>query len=293
MTIEGGNPWPAGSNPLVEYRWIGGDYFRTLGIPLVKGRLFEDTDRQGSRQVIVINKAMAEKFWPGQDPIGKRISPGASNNWWEVVGVVGDVRSYGLAQASPFEMYRSMNQQPYGPMTVVMRARGDDTGPLIQAARQIVSSIDPSIPLNMPQTMEKVVSASVGQPRLMSALSSLFGGLAGLLAMVGIYGVTAYNVRRQRREYGIRLALGAEPRTVQKLVIGRGILVSLSGVALGAVGALLLTRVLQSMLNDVKPVDPAVFAATAAVVMTVSTLACYLPARSAGKVDPMVVLRDL
>jgi ABC-type antimicrobial peptide transport system permease subunit len=140
--------------------------------------------------------------------------------------------------------------------------------------------------------MEQVVSASVGQPRLMSALTALFAGLAGLLAMVAIYGVTSYNVRRQRREFGIRIALGAEPRAVQRVVVGRGLIVASVGIALGVLGSLFLTRTLQAMLNDVQPTDPSVFVANAAVVLLVSLLACYLPARSAGRVDPMVVLRD-
>jgi ABC-type antimicrobial peptide transport system permease subunit len=132
----------------------------------------------------------------------------------------------------------------------------------------------------------------VGQPRLLSALSGLFGALAGLLAMVGVYGVTAYNVRRQRREFGIRLALGADPRAVQRLVIGRGVITAAAGVALGALGGLALTRTLEAMLHDVKPNDPLVFAATGAAVLAASVLACYLPARAAGRVDPMVVLRE-
>jgi ABC-type antimicrobial peptide transport system permease subunit len=140
--------------------------------------------------------------------------------------------------------------------------------------------------------MEQVVSASVGQPRLMSALTALFAGLAGLLAMVAIYGVTSYNVRRQRREFGIRIALGAEPRAVQRVVVGRGLIVASVGIALGVLGSLFLTRTLQAMLNEVQPTDPSVFVANAAVVLLVSLLACYLPARSAGRVDPMVVLRD-
>jgi putative ABC transport system permease protein len=294
MSIEGGNPWKPGDAPLVEYRWILGDYFQTMGVPLLQGRLFTDQDRTGSLPVIVINKAMADKFWPGQDPIGKRVAQGSGSNpsWLQVIGVVGSVRSFSLVRDAPYEMYRTLEQQPFNAMTVVMRTRGEDAGPSIQAARQIINAIDPSLPLNAPQTMEDVVAASVGQPRLMSALSALFGALAGLLAMVGIYGVTSYNVRRQRREYGIRLALGAEPRTVQKLVIARGIIVAVSGVVLGVCGAVLLTRALQSMLNDVKPADPAVFAGTAFAVLLVSTLACYLPARAAGRVDPIVVLRD-
>ena len=296
ISIEGGNPWQPGDAPLVEYRWIAGDVFQTLGIPLLQGRLFTENDRQGSPQVVVINRAMADKFWPGQDPVGRRLSSGGSafdgQNAWEVIGVVGDVRSYGLAVATPLEMYRAIEQQPNASMTVVMRTRSAEPGPVFQSARQIVTSIDPAIPLNVPQTMEQVVSASVGRPRLLSALSSLFGVLAGLLAMVGVYGVTAYNVRRQRREYGIRLALGADPATVQKLVLGRGVLVAFAGVAIGGAAALLLTRSLQSMLNDVKPLDAAVFGATAALVLIVSLLACYLPARSAGRVDPMAVLRE-
>jgi putative ABC transport system permease protein len=292
MSIEGGNPWPAASNPLVEYRWVAGDYFKTIGIQLVQGRLFDGRDRDGSPQVIVVNAALAKKFWPGQDPIGKRLAPGRTTNWWEVIGVVSDVRSFGLERASPFEMYRSMEQQPFGSTTVVMRTQSDDPAAAIQAARQIVGSIDPMLPITTVQTMEQVVSASVRQPRLLSALSGLFGALAGLLAVVGIYGVTAYNVRRQRREFGIRLALGAEPGAVQKLVVLRGVTVALAGVALGAGAALLLTRALKTMLNDVQPTDPFVFGGTAAAVLFVSVAACYLPARSAGRVDPMVILRD-
>ena len=292
VSIEGGNPWRPGDAPLVEFRWIAGDYFRAMGVPLLKGRLFTPQDRQGSTQVIVINQAMADKYWPGQDPLGRRVAPGSSNSWWEVIGVVGNVRSYGLARTTPYEMYRTIDQQPFAAMTVVMRARSGDGGPLLQSARQIVSAIDPSIPVVAPQRMEDVVAASVGQPRLLSALSALFGGLAGLLAMVGVYGVTAYNVRRQRREYGIRLALGADAAAVRSLVLGRGLVVATLGVALGALGAWLLTGTLSSMLNDVTPLDPAVFGATAIAILVVTTAACYLPARAAARVDPMVALRD-
>jgi putative ABC transport system permease protein len=295
MSREGGNPWDAGSAPLVEYRWTAGEYFKTMGIRLLKGRLFTDQDRASSPRVIVISKAMADKFWPGENPLGRRISgssPYNSQNAWEVIGVVNDVRSYGLGAITPYEMYRSLDQQPFGAMTVVMKTTGEDPGPAVQAARQVVATIDPTLPLTTVQTMEQVVGASVGQPRLLSALTVLFGGLAGLLAIVGVYGVTAYNVRRQRREFGIRLALGADARSVHKLVVGRGILVAMIGVATGAVAALLLTGTLKAMLNDVKPLDPTVFALDAALVLVASGLACYLPARAAARTDPMVVLRD-
>jgi putative ABC transport system permease protein len=295
MTIEGGNPWGPNDAPLVEQRWIAGEYFKTMGIPLLRGRLFTDRDKAGAPAVAVINQAMAEKFWPGQDVIGKRVTQGdspSSSSWIEVIGVVGNVRSYGLTWDSPFELYYSIQQQPYSAMTVVMRTAGDDPSAVIRSARQIVSALDPNLPVAGVQTMEEIVDASVGQPRLLSALSALFGALAGLLSMVGIYGVTAYNVRRQRREFGIRLALGADPGSVRKLVVWRGLLVAAAGVGLGAVGAFFLTRTLQAMLYDVKPTDPAVFAGSAVIVVLVSLLACYLPARAAGRVDPMVVLRD-
>jgi putative ABC transport system permease protein len=294
MTAESGNPWGPRDAPLVENRWIAGDYFKTMGIRLARGRTFDERDRQDAPLAAVINRAMAEKFWPGLDAIGQRISPGSKpgDSWYTVIGIVENVRSFGLTANTPFEMYRSMVQQPFRSTTIVLRTRSQDPAAAVQAVRQIVNSLDPNLPITTVQTMEQVVSASVRQPRLLSALSGLFGVLAGLLAMVGVYGVTAYNVRRQRREFGIRLALGADPRTVQKLVIARGLITAAAGVALGAVAALLLTRTLQAMVNDVKPTDVAVFTGTAAAVLWVSTLACYLPARAAGRVDPMLVLRD-
>jgi ABC-type antimicrobial peptide transport system permease subunit len=177
-------------------------------------------------------------------------------------------------------------------MTIVVRTAADDPSAIVASARQIVRTADPMLPITNVQTMEQVVSASVGQPRLLSALTSLFGALAGLLAMVGVYGVTSYNVRRQRREYGIRLALGADPAVVRRLIVGRGLLVASIGVAIGAVCGLLLTSTLASMLNDVTPTDPSVFVLNGAMVLAVAVAACYLPARWAGRVDPAVVLRD-
>ncbi len=293
MQREGGNPWAPGDAPLVEYNYVGGNYFRTMGIPLLQGRVFDQRDQPKSAPVIVVSRAMAEKFWPGENPIGKRVAPAdTTTTWFSVIGVVGDVRSFGLVAKSPYEFYQTIEQQPVDAMTVVLRTEGDDPGVTIKSARQIVTSMDPMLAITTVQTMEQVVSASVGQPRLMSALTALFAALAGLLAMVGIYGVTSYNVRRQRREFGIRIALGAEPRAVQRVVVGRGLIVASVGIGLGVLGSLLLTRTLQAMLNDVQPTDPSVFVANAVVVLLVSLLACYLPARNAGRVDPMVVLRD-
>jgi predicted permease len=293
MQIEGKSPWSANEAPLVEYRWYYGDYFQALGVPLLRGRMLDRRDGDGSTTV-VINQAMAQKFWPGQDPIGRRFGQdGDRSQWYEVVGVVGDIRSYGLAQRTPFEFYRSIDQQPFGSMTVVLQSRpGADPAALVPGARQIVRSIDAGLPVTKVQTLEEVVAASVGQQRLLSALTAVFGGLAALLAMVGVYGVMAYNVRRQRRELGIRLAMGADCAAVRNLIVKRGVLLAATGSAIGAVGAWLLAGTLRALLNDVTPKDPMVFAGTTATIFVAALLASYLPARSAGRVDPIVVLRD-
>jgi putative ABC transport system permease protein len=291
--IEGTLPWSQNEAPLVEYRWMYGDYLKTMGIRLVRGRLLDDRDRSGSTNVL-INQTMAEKFWPNQDPIGKRFGQRRDDKsgWFQVVGVLSDVRSLGLARKTPYEFYRTIDESALPFMTVVIRTRADDPTTIVPTARQIVRAIDPSMPIAEVQTMEHVVSESVGQPRLMSALTVLFGGLAGLLAMVGVYGVMAYNVRRQRKEFGIRMALGADHAHVRNLVIGRGLALALAGVASGALAAWLLTGLMQAMLDDVKPTDPMIFAGTAVAVVAVAFIASYLPARSAGRVDPMIVLRD-
>jgi putative ABC transport system permease protein len=291
MTRAGGNPWPEQDNPLVEYREYYGDYFAALGIPVLRGRALDARDGPGTRTVLV-NQVMADKFWPGEDPVGKRFGQGSDvSQYWRVVGVVGNIRSFGLAGRVPYEFYRTTDQAPYAPMTVVLRSSADDPSAVMPSARAIVASVDPTIPIRKVQTMEDVVSESVAQPRLLSALSSVFGGLAGLLAMVGIYGVTAYSVRRQRREYGIRLALGADPSAVRRLIVGRNAAVAAIGIGIGLTGALLLSRVLQSMLNDVKATDASVLAWNAVAVMGVCLLASYVPARWAGRTDPAVVLR--
>jgi len=292
MTREGGNPWGPNENPLVEYRYLYGDYLKALGISVLKGRGLDSRDGANTNGVL-INQAMADKFWPNEDPIGKRFGQGRDlKTWYLVVGVIGNIRSFGLAARTPYEFYRTTEQAAPNSMTVVLRSSGVAPSALIPSARAIVASLDPNLPVTSVQTMEDVVSASVGQPRLLSALSGLFGALAGLLAMVGVYGVTSYNVRRQRREYGIRLALGADPAAVRRLIVRRGAVVAIAGIAIGAVGGFFLTRLLTSMLNDVKPTDPGVFAANAAIVLVVSMAACYLPARWAGRVDPAVVLRN-
>lgn len=289
--VEGNAPWGPNEAPLVEYRWLYGNYLNTLGVPLLKGRMLDERDGRDARAVL-INRAMAEKFWPGQDPMGRRFGQGSDvSEWFEVVGVVGDIRSYGLERSAPYEFYRTIEQSPFAAMTVVIRTRSNDPTKIVPSARQILQSIDPSLPITKVQTMEQVVADSVGQPRLISALTSLFGALAGLLAMVGVYSVMAYNVQRQRHEFGIRIALGATQGDVQKVVLGRGVGLAAVGTLIGGFGGWLLSRVLSALLHDVKPTDSTVFAATSVVVLLVALIASYLPARSASHVNPIDALR--
>ena len=292
MQIEGTLPWGPNNAPLVEYRWYYGDYFAALGIPLIRGRWLDSRDGDQTLTVLV-NKTMAEKFWPGQDPIGKRFGQGTDRSqWFEVVGVVGDIKSLGLARQTPYEFYRTIEQQTVNAQTIVLRASTSHPSSLIPTAKEIVRSLDPALPVTGVQLMEDVVAKSVGQQRLISAMAAVFAILAALLAMVGVFGVMTYNVRRQRRELGIRLALGAEGGAVRRLIIARGLKLAALGSAAGALAAYLLTGTLSAMLNDVAPRDPMVFAGTVAAVLTAALLASWLPARSAGRTDPMIVLRD-
>lgn len=292
MEIEGKMPWPANEAPLVEYRWLHGEYFQAMGIPLLRGRLLDDRDRPGSTAV-VINHAMAEKFWPGQDPLGKRFGQGRDRSqWYQVVGVVGDVRSYGLARPTPYEFYRSIEEEPRAAMTVVMKSGTPDAASLVPAARQILRTIDPGLPVTHVQSLDDVMAESLGQQRFLSALTGLFAALAALLAMVGVYGVMAYNVRRQRRELGIRLAMGADRAAVRNLIVRRGLGLAASGIAIGTGAAWLFTGMLGAVLDDVAPRDPSIIAGTAGLLVAAALLASYLPARSAGRLDPMIVLRE-
>jgi len=294
VTVEGGNPWPPNQAPLVEDRWIGGDYFTSMGIAIVRGRPFDAHDRGGSVPVTILSERAADKFWPGQNPIGRHLWQGSAtptSTKYEVVGVSHDVLSYGLGARTPYEMYVPIEQESFGAMTVVLRTDAEDPTLVMPAARRAVAAVDPLLPLSKVQTLRSVVRESVNQPRLLSSLAGLVGALAGVLAAVGVYGVMAYNVRRTRREFGIRLALGADPKRVRRIVVLRGLQLGTVGVALGAGGAMLLTRTMQAMLSDVKPTDVGVFAVTAATLLTVAVVACYLPALQASRTDPMVVLR--
>jgi putative ABC transport system permease protein len=295
VSIEGGNPWPANAAPLVERAQITPDYFNALAIRMVKGRPFDERDRVGGEPVAILSQGTAEKFWPGQDPIGRRFQgsgqPNPTAPWITVVGVVADVRSFGLERSVPFQAYFPLSQQPNGSLTIVLRVAGDDPAGVLPDVRRIVKAIDPSMPVVKVQTIASVVSTGVGLPRLISVLTSVFGALAGLLAAVGVYGVMAYNVRRDRRQFAIRLALGADPARVRQLILLRGVMLGAAGVAIGALGAMWLTRFVKSLLSDVAPTDPWVFTAAALTLFAVAVAACAWPAFQASRTDPMGALR--
>lgn len=296
VLLESGNPWPANDAPLVEVRWIGGDYFDAIGARRLKGRYFDATDRRGNRPfATVITERTAEKFWPGQDPIGRRFYRGGSatpgNDFFQVVGVIEDVRSFGLDRTSPYEMYMSMDQRMYGSMAVVLRTTNDDPTVVMAGARQAIKSVDPDLPISRVQTLADAVAASVNQPRLISALAALFGSMAGLMAAVGVYGVMAYNVRRERREIGVRLALGANPWRVRRLILTRGALLGGAGIALGSLAAYWMSGAMRALLAEVEPTDPTVYGAAAAVLLAVALASVAWPARQAGRIDPVIALR--
>jgi putative ABC transport system permease protein len=289
VEIEG-QTYPAGQLPLAEYRAASPDYFRALGIPLVAGRLFDARDREDAPQVAIVNQTFANKFLGGQSALGKRIKP--HNEWITIAGVVGDVKQSGLTRPVmpeiffPFEQAQSMAQS----MTLIVRGTQDPTA-LVPAIRREVLAIDPNLPVYNVQTMETVINKSVSDRRLNMLLLSIFAGVAMILSMIGIYSVMSYTVTQSTREIGIRMALGAQPRDVLRLVVGQALVLTLLGVGLGVIGALGLTRLMESLLYGVKATDPLTFLGVSGLLIVVALLACYWPARRATKVDPMIALR--
>jgi putative ABC transport system permease protein len=242
---------------------------------------------------VVVNEAMARRFWPGEDAIGKRIkwgSASATDPWWTIVGVAGNVRHFRLDMEPRPEIYRPYLVSPLGSPIVVVRTTADP-GILAAAVRNEVHSIDPDIPLSKVSTMPQLISRSVAPRRFSMLLLATFGALALLLATVGIYGVMSYSVTQRTREIGIRMALGAQASDVLKMVLRGGIALALLGVVGGLAGAFVLTRWMAAILFGVTPTDAATFVLVPSCLILVAMLACYLPARRATKVDPLVALR--
>jgi predicted permease len=287
--IEGRAPRPAGEGLNANFNLASPDYFRALGVAVVSGRGFDEHDTAGAPEVVVINETMARRFWPDEDPLGKRMRIG-NNPWRTVVGVVADVKNEALAADPKPEMFYPLLQEPLPFMTLAVRTDADPKA-LAQDVARGVREVDADEPVYDVKTMDERLAESVSPQRLTAALVGIFAALAMTLAGVGIYGVISYSVAQQTHEFGIRMALGAQKGDVLKLVLRQGLLLALAGVLLGLAGALALTRVMSSLLYGVTVTDPATFAGVAAVLTAVALAACLLPARRATKVDPMVALR--
>jgi putative ABC transport system permease protein len=278
-----------------NFRSVSPDYFQTMSIPVMQGRTFTAEDRTGAPRKLMINQALAQRDFPDEDPVGKRITLGNTdeNNqpiWFEIIGVTANVRSEQLREDPPPEIYFSASQLTFQKMAVVVRSTVEPES-LAPALRQAVAEVDRTVPVAQVQTMEHIVSESVTEPRFNLFLLGLFGAIALLLSAAGIYGVTAYTVTQRTHELGIRVALGAQVSDVLKLVLGQGMAVIGMGLVIGLAAAFGLMRLLRSLLFGVGENDPLTFAAITLVLLFVALLACYLPARRATKVDPMIALR--
>jgi putative ABC transport system permease protein len=287
-----GRPERPGSDLTANYTAMTPSYFHVLGIPLLQGRLIGDGDVHGAPMVCVISSTFAKRYFPGEDPLGRRLDFGFRESVSrEIVGVVGDVRRDGLGAESRPEMYVPFAQDPWWAAYAVVRTAGDPAR-LAGTLRSEVRALDPTLPVESVQPMTDMVSDSVAPPRFRTTLLGLFGLVALLLAAIGIYGVISYSVGRRTREVGIRMALGASRRDVLKLVIGEGLALTAAGLAIGALGAVGLTRYLASLLFQVGRLDPATYAAVAATLLFAGILACWIPARRAARVDPLTALRS-
>ena len=290
ITIEGYDA-ASGQNMIqADQRIAGIGYFETMKIPLLRGRFFTEQDTKESLPVVVIDENMARTYWPNEDPVGKRLKRGGDSPWMTIVGVVASVKQYALDTDSRVALYNVHTQAPSGTMYLAVRTTADPSGVAAAATRE-ARTLEPNAPVYDVKTMDQWRSASLARRRFAMLMLGLFAVVAMLLAAVGIYGVMSYTVEQRTREIGIRVALGARTLDVLNLVVSQGIALATVGVCIGLVGAVALTRVMASLLFGVGATDPLTFAVVALVLMLVALLACYIPARRAAKVDPMVALR--
>ncbi|HJZ68918.1 MAG TPA: ABC transporter permease [Blastocatellia bacterium] len=294
FVVDGQPPPEPGKLPLTEFAVTSPDYFQTMGITLLKGRNFSEQDKKDSPGVTLIDEEFARRYWPDEEAIGKRIKPGGNdprNPLFEVIGVVRRVRMEGLNQESNrVQSYRPFRQVVQSAMTVVARTSTDPTS-LFSAVRREVLAVDPNQPIYNLNTMEQIRADSIAPDRLNLMLLGAFAAVALILAAVGIYGVMAYSVTQRTHEIGIRMALGAGQGDVLGMVVGQGMKLASVGLAIGLGGAWLATRAMAGLLFGISATDPATFAAISVVLAGVALGACFVPARRATKVDPMIALR--
>jgi predicted permease len=267
-------------------------YFQALGIPLIRGRIFDERDGPNSPHVAVISESLARDRWPNQDPIGRTIEFGNMDGDMRlltIVGIVGDTHEYGLDAPPRPTVYVNLLQRPRPAITMTMLSDAD-TRSVTSAARGILKDLDPEIPARF-RTFSQVYSASLGSRRFNVILIGFFGIVALLLATAGVFGVMAYSVSRRTREIGVRVALGAGSSDVLRMILSQGSQITFIGIAIGIAGSLALTRTVESLLFGVTPTDPLTFAGVTLLLVGIALLACYIPARRATRVDPMIALR--
>jgi putative ABC transport system permease protein len=291
FTIEGRPQPQPGASPREEWRRVSPDYFRALNIPLVRGRGFTENDNATAPSVVVINQALARKYWPNEDPVGRRIRIHArAYDWSEIIGVVGDVREVGLDKPAKPMLFVPYHRAPRPVMGLFVQTT-EPADRMLAAIRRAVWSVPPTQPIFNTQTLERVVTDSMSVQRLTLDISMALAALATLLTAVGIYSVISYATAQRTREIGVRLALGAHPRDVIRLIVKQGLRPAAVGVACGLAVALALTRLLKSQLYGVSATDPLTFAAVALLLAGVASLACYVPARRAARTSPLTALR--
>jgi putative ABC transport system permease protein len=289
-----GQTLPSGeTNPIVSDPTVGPDYFRALGIPLVKGRDFTDHDTPDSAPVAIVSQGFARRFFPDQEAVGKRIrqsGPSLGNKWMEIVGVVGNVKYLGLSTDTDPAYYMPFAQN-YGPRQFLVARSTGDSASIGTALRENLQSIDPGVTLAQIGTMEQALNLSVSQPRFDTMLLVLFAAIALLLAAVGIYGLIAYSVAQRTHEIGVRMALGAAQGDVMRMIVRQAVSMALIGIMLGLGGAFALTRLLKTLLFGVGVTDALTFAAAPLGIMLVVLVATFIPAIRATRISPVVALR--